>query len=109
MSGAAGRAAAAAADAADGDDDDADESDSKRHVDSDVAPAAPPVGLRGLLQVHHPLSKHNRNPVTMRLPQRKDSVGSGSCALSNVGDIYGDIQTALLNFPKALKVRTLRL
>jgi hypothetical protein len=53
-------------------------------VDPDSDALAPPVGLRGLLQ-------------------QKEG-GSSSCSLSNVGAIYGDIQRALVNLPRALQV-----
>ena len=65
-----------------GDDDVADE-----RLDGDVL--APPIGLRGLLQ------------------QKESS--SSAASLSSVGSIYGDIQRALVNFPKALQVLLLLL
>jgi hypothetical protein len=54
--------------------------------DDEHGVVAPPVGLRGLLQ-------------------QKDSSGP-SASLSNVGAIYGDIQRALVNFPRALQVHS---
>jgi hypothetical protein len=75
-----------AADASNGEVSELDSS-TLSHGDDHVC--APPVGLRGLLQ-------------------QKDGSGP-STSLSNVGAIYGDIQRALVNFPRALQVTLLLL